>query len=250
MIYCLWKNAPDGEGIPLCACSGNNPDELVAEVSLFPIGGSDSILLDSAAGEKVALPGSFSARSIFSAVILAQAVKVVNSINLSGSILLFSDGLIGEAVRSALPEDILVKTVVARVSPLIEKSGPVEANGNELNPFAIGFIDSLKAMTEGKGFANVILASPIPELVKKALGCAGILGEVSLLLPILGKVSVDLTATVNFKSLIIRARSFFSGLGNLTDRDIAASVSKIDSLLPQMQAGEEESGLEIVSKRG
>ncbi len=249
MIYCFWKNNRGCAGIPLCACPVDQPGEVAAEVVLFSAQDAGSLFPDFSAGEKVVLPGSFSARSLFSAVVVAQAAKIMRTINLFGSSLLFADGLIGEAMRIALPADIRKETVIARVSPGIEPAEQAAADGEELDPFAPGFIDTLKAMSGGEGFTTVIVASPVPELVGKAMGCAGVLGEVTLLLPILGKVSVDLTATVNFKSLIIRGRSIFSGLENLAARDIAGATEKINFLSSRLQAGKEESGLEIIAKQ-
>ncbi len=65
------------------------------------------------------------------------------------------------------------------------------------------FIDRVKVITGGKGFENVLVLSREPETVKTALGVSAVLGDIHLLVPPSGKVAVDLTATINFKSLKI-----------------------------------------------
>lgn len=75
-----------------------------------------------------------------------------------------------------------------------------------LDRAAPGFVDRMKILTGGRGFENVIVLSRDPAAVRQALGAAAVFGDVYLLLPPSGKVAVDLTATVNFKSLRIHGR--------------------------------------------
>ena len=250
MIYCLWKNTPGAYGVPFCAYPVDNSDDSATEVTLFPAVNSaiwkSSELPAPIVGQQVVLSGAFSARQLFTAVILAQAGKIVSALNPSSRVLLFSEGLIGEAVRSALPQHLIDDAVIVRI-PADEKSRELE--GSELDPYAPGFIDSLKAMTMGKGFPNVILVSSRPEMVRKAMGCAGVLGRVFFLLPIREKVSVDLTATVNYKSIILRGQNFFSGLETLTAENISKAIGQIVSLPVHFLAGEPESGMAIICDR-
>lgn len=246
MIYCCWKSSVGN--ISLFSCPSDQVDGLVNEVVLFPAAESDSRALeafpDFGTGAKVRLTGSFAAGRVFTAIILAQANKAVKSLPGPGRILLFAEGLIGESVRVALPEEARDGMVVARV--LKPGESPASAEG-ELDPFSPGFVDILKAITEGEGFSSVILASSQPELVKTAMGCAGVLGRVSFLLPIEDRVLVDLTATLNFKSLIVQGRSIFAGLEYLLAQDIEEAEQRIDSISARFAVGGEASGLEIVS---
>lgn len=244
MIFALWENISGDIEVPICASPVDNADDPASRVILFPREEKASdvpgLPPDPASGRLVVLSSAFPARLLLSAVVLAQAVKVVDSLSLPSNVLVFSEGLIGEAVRLTLSANAMNKVVVVRVGG--EGGG---TKGDELDPFAPGFIDSLKTITGGQGFPAVVLASARPELVKKALGCAGVFGQVFFLLPIGGKVSVDLTATVNFKSLILRGRDFFVDLATLTGTDIEAAVLKADSLPVQLRAGMAESGLKI-----
>jgi len=63
------------------------------------------------------------------------------------------------------------------------------------------FVDRVKVLTGGKGFENAVVQSSDPKAFKLALGVSSVLGDIYFLVPPSDKVSVDLTATINFKSL-------------------------------------------------
>lgn len=72
-----------------------------------------------------------------------------------------------------------------------------------LNPATMDFIDNVKIITHGKGFNRMMVMDDDPVMVKMALGVAAVLGDIYLLLPVPEEVIIDLTATINFKSLRI-----------------------------------------------
>ncbi len=95
----------------------------------------------------------------------------------------------------AVKEPERVKNSGLKVPPerLIDRAAP-------------GLVDRLKILTGGRGFEIVIVLSRDPEAVKLALGAAAVFGDIYLLFASAGQVAVDLTATVNFKSLRIHGR--------------------------------------------
>ena len=251
MIHCFWENFPGGARIPICACPVEDPGGEAAEVLLFPAGGYDlegSVSLpDPAAGNAVALSEPCPVSRLFPAVVLAQADAIIKALELSPRVLLFAEGLVGEAIRAALAGAPEVETVVARIP--LEGRSP-EAGVGELDPCDPGFTDSLKAMTGGEGFTQVILASSRPEMVRRALGSAAVLGRVYFLLPAGGRASVDLTATVNFKSLILRGWNFFSGLEKLTASEVEEAMESAGSLSPVPESGAGGIGFAVVDNPG
>jgi len=69
-----------------------------------------------------------------------------------------------------------------------------------------GFINRLKLMTEGKGFEKILVIDPDPEALRRALGAAGVFGEVILAVGPSGPVTCDLQDTINYKSLRVITR--------------------------------------------
>ena len=72
-----------------------------------------------------------------------------------------------------------------------------------LDPLSVDFIDKIKIITKGSGFHRVLLMNDDPSSVKQALGAAALFGDIYLLLPVTKNVVIDLTVTINFKSLRI-----------------------------------------------
>jgi len=76
-----------------------------------------------------------------------------------------------------------------------------------LDSLSVGFIDKIKIITKGSGFHRVLVMNDDPLSVKQALGAAALFGDIYLLLPISQEVVIDLTATINFKSLRIHGKN-------------------------------------------
>ena len=76
-----------------------------------------------------------------------------------------------------------------------------------LDPAAVDFVDNVKILTGGDGFSRVVVLDDDPETIKQALGVGAVFSDIYLLMPLSEKVSADLTATINFKSLRIHGYS-------------------------------------------
>jgi len=74
-----------------------------------------------------------------------------------------------------------------------------------LDSEGVGFVDRVKILTGGAGFANVLVLTDSPRSVRRALGIAAVLGNVYLLSPPAGRVIVDLHNTLHYKGLRVKA---------------------------------------------
>jgi len=169
---------------------------------------------------------------VLSSVILAEAIKLISSDESCSDdrIIIFSQGIMGLALQLALIKKGLKHMVIA-VDSETQRGRTEELNGGIiLDTKDIGFIDHLKVETEEQGFSTVFIASNRPEIVKIALGCAGVFGKIYLLSPVVGSVNADLNSTINYKSLIVKGYNFTNHLCDLTEDDISMSFDKITRL--------------------
>lgn len=118
------------------------------------------------------------------------------------TIIFLDEECIPPAVGSGVAKEISCYLAV-KEPERVKNSGLEVPPERLLDRAAPGFVDRLKILTGGRGFENVIVLSRDPEAVKSALGAAAVFGDIYLLFPPTGQVAVDLTATVNFKSLRI-----------------------------------------------
>lgn len=141
--------------------------------------------------------------------------------------LLFSDGALGLAIQAAWPLKASGPLVIAVFTPAQRERARTIGGGEVLEGSDPGFVDRLKMATEGKGFETVLVASRRGLSIRMALGAAGVLGRVFLLLPASEPARVDLHSTINYKGLTVEGVEIFGGSSTVIDEELQSVVKAI-----------------------